>query len=150
LDHALGRYVALANNDILMMTPGWDVALINALPEGIGLVSPVFDRVANPAQEFAASQGDADVLFFVMVMGSQETFAEIGPLDEQFGLGNCEDTDYSIRVRAAGGRLVVEPNVEVQHRAHQTFNKILSQEQFAALLEHNKALLAAKWGQSDA
>lgn len=147
LSHAMGRYIALANNDILMTTHGWDVALIDALPEGIGLVSPIFDQVANPAQQMQAGSGDVDVLFFVLVMGSQVTFDEVGPLDEQFGMGNSEDIDYSIRVRAAGGRLMVEPGVVVQHWAHQTFGRLLSQAQFGALLEHNHALLAAKWGQ---
>lgn len=148
LRHAGGLYVALANNDILMTTLGWDQALIKALPDGISLVSPVFDRVANPEQrsETRFLSGEAEVLFFVMVLGSRATFDEIGPLDEQFGLGNSEDVDYSLRVRAAGGRLVVEPAVVVSHACHQTFGALLDQEQFVELLERNKRLLAAKWG----
>lgn len=144
--HASGRYVALCNNDIEMLTPNWDALLLEALPAGLGLVAPVCDRIANPAQQVGALGGEAEVLFFVMTLGSRETFDLVGPLDERFGLGNCEDVDYSIRVRAAGGRLAVQPAVQLRHAAHQTFLRLLDMNGFRELIDHNQRLLAAKYG----
>jgi len=146
LRHASGRYVALCNNDVEMLTTGWDVLLLEALPAGLGMASPVCDRIANPEQLLGAKGGEAEVLFFVLVLGSRETFDQVGPLDEQFGLGNSEDVDYSLRVRAMGGRLVVQPDVQLRHAAHQTFFKILGVDGLRELIDHNHRLLAAKYG----
>lgn len=144
--HASGRYVALCNNDVEMLTPGWDGLLLEALPEGLGLAAPVVDRIANPAQQMGAAGGEAEVLFFVLVLGSRETFDLVGPLDERFGMGNSEDVDYSLRVRAAGGRLAVTPAVQLRHAAHQTFLRVLGLEGLRELIDHNQGLLAAKYG----
>lgn len=150
LRHASGRFVALSNNDVEMLTAGWDALLLEALPAGLGLAAPVVDRIANPAQQMGAPGGEAEVLFFVFVLGSRETFDQVGPLDERFGAGNSEDVDYSIRVRALGGRLVVQPAVRLRHAAHQTFIHVLDLNGLRELIDHNGRLLAAKYGVRDA
>lgn len=113
------------------------------------IVSPVTDFVANPAQvgrwEEGGTPREARVLFFVCVLMRRELFARVGLLDEEFGLGNGEDKEFCRRVQAAGGRLLVDPGVFVQHAGHGTFRR-LPAGMFASLLERNEALYQAKAG----
>lgn len=145
---AAGRCVALCNNDITMLTQGWDAALHDALPNTGDMVSPVFDYVGNPDQLYQAGQEgvhEARVLFFVMVYCYRSLFAKIGLLDERFGLGNSEDTDFSARIVQAGGRLWVQSAVQVHHEGHATFGQLMSRDEFQLLIASNREKLVAKW-----
>ena len=147
IEVAGGEYVCLLNNDTEMMTDGWDERLIKTLHDAdAAIVSPVTDFIANPPQHVdAASDGvaEAGMLFFVCVLMRRDLFAQVGMLDEQFGLGNSEDIEFSYRVRAAGSKLVIEPSVFVHHAGHGTFRR-LQPNMFQELLRRNKALLEDK------
>lgn len=142
-----GQYVALCNNDTEMLTDGWDEQLIQALSSQADMVSPVFDYVGNMDQLVGNSheRHEARVLFFVMVLCNRRLFKQVGLLDERFGLGNSEDIDLSARIVRAGGRLWIEPAVEVHHVGHQTFEQLMNRDQFQALIHNNHELLTAKW-----
>lgn len=149
LQVAAGEYVALANNDVEIETDGWDEKLRDVIAlSPLDMVSPTFDRVANPAQQHREDDTPfaADVLFFVLVLSRRSLFARVGVLDEGFGLGNSEDVDLSLRIQAAGGRLWVHPGVRVRHRAHATFRRLLSEEDFQLLIAKNKQRLMEKHG----
>jgi GT2 family glycosyltransferase len=70
----------------------------------------------------------------------------IGFLDERFGIGNYEDWDYSLRLRARGWKLLAVESVWLHHKLHQTFNKI--NVDMDALLQTNLNYLVSKWGQA--
>ena len=144
---AAGEYICLLNNDAAPATDGWAGRLVATLEEQpAAIVSPVTDFIANPAQDVrhASRRVTAvDKLFFVCVLLRSNLLAQIGTLDEAFGLGNSEDEEFCHRVRAAGGRLVVDPRVFVRHVGHATFGR-LPAGMFDELLAHNRALLRRK------
>jgi len=144
LEVAQGEYVCLLNNDT-EVEPYWASRLIAVLEtRGAAIVSPVTDFIANPAQHrdtAGHNVAEATTLFFVCVLMRYNLAAEVGLLDERFGLGNCEDKEYCDRVKARGGKLVVEPGVFVQHVGHGTFGRF-KPGLFMALLKRNEQLLA--------
>lgn len=145
---AAGQCVALCNNDTKMLTQDWDAMLHDALPNTGDMVSPVFSYVGNPDQLYQDGQtgvSEARVLFFVMVYCRRSLFAKIGLLDERFGLGNSEDTDFCARVVQAGGRLWVHRGVAVAHEGHATFGQLMSRDEFQSLIASNREKLVAKW-----
>ena len=150
---ARGEYVCLLNNDTEIRTPGWDTLLLESLEGHDGdVVSPVTDYIANPEQAGRWEDGEpprpAQVLFFVCVMMRRELFTRVGPLDEEFGLGNGEDREFCARVQRYGGRLLVDPGVFVHHEGHGTFRR-LPAGMFDALLERNRALYREKVARSE-
>jgi GT2 family glycosyltransferase len=51
-----------------------------------------------------------------------DAFRAIGGFDEGFGIGGCEDDDLCLRLRTAGGTLLVTDDVFVHHEGHATFD----------------------------
>lgn len=152
IEVSAGEFVCLLNNDAEPATAGWARGLVKTL-EGwpADIVSPVTDFVANPPQKARpASDRKAprhpfgvEKLFFVCVLMRRTLFAAVGLLDEAFGLGNSEDEEFCLRVKRAGGTLVVDPGVFVRHEGHATFGR-LPEGLFAGLLAANRTLLAQK------
>lgn len=142
---ATGEWVCLLNNDARVLTHGWDLRLIETLTAYQGqVVSPVVDFIANPAQRLGTAAGrvcEAPVLFFVCVVLRRKLFLALDGLDERFGLGNSEDEDFCIRLRQAGGRLLVDPAVFVNHLGHATFRQVPG---FGELLATNRQVLRDK------
>ncbi|MCK9794838.1 glycosyltransferase family 2 protein [Isoptericola sp. 4D.3] len=61
-----------------------------------------------------------DLLTGCCVCASADTWREVGPFDPRFFL-NFEDSDWSLRARRAGVRLVVVPRAVVRHRVSASF-----------------------------
>lgn len=144
-----GTYLCLLNNDAEPQTVGWARRLVTTLEaHGGGLVAPVTDMVANPEQQARCATDRAPfaakTLFFVCVLLRRSLWEAVGPLDEQFGLGNCEDKDYCLRVRELGLPLTVDPGVFVAHKGHATFGR-LPEGLFNALLMTNERKLGEKY-----
>lgn len=146
---AAGEYVLLSNNDVIFDTDGWDSLLIETLPTPMDMVSPVLSYVGNPQQLDSMQRGsdlvEVEVLFFVSVLCNRKLFRSVGLLDEAFGLGNSEDTDFSIRVRQKGGHLYVLPTVHVTHEGHPTFLATIGREALNDLTHRNRMRLSSKW-----
>lgn len=153
---ARGDYVCLLNNDTQVTQRGWDVRLqriLEVVPK-VEIVAPVSDFARANGQQADKAQDpgqvhelrETDRVVFVCVMMRRDLFDRIGYLDERFGLGNWEDTDYCYRVRQAGGRIVIDPYVWVRHVGHQTFCKL---PEFGELLETNRQLFMEKWSIDD-
>lgn len=119
-----GTYVCLMNNDVEVMTPGWDRILVQTLESyQAAVVSPVTDSIGNQAQHVttaAPTVMTTEMLIFVCVLMRRSLFSSIGMLDLRFGRGNYEDFDFSLRVRETGGKLAIQPSVFVHHEGSQT------------------------------
>ncbi len=64
--------------------------------------------------------------FFFAV--SRERFASLGGFDENIAGATIEDADFSERLWAAGGRIVIAPEIEVLHLREYTLRSLLSYE----------------------
>ena len=54
----------------------------------------------------------------------REVIERIGYLDERFGIGGFDDTDYSMRAYRAGYKSVSVYSSYVYHKEHKSFDKI--------------------------
>jgi hypothetical protein len=163
---ARGEVLVLLNNDTLV-PPGWLRRLSAHLEnDGVAAVGPVTNRTCNEAQveapyrtygqflRFAGSRAAAHaggatelamLAMFCLVM-RRDVFEKVGPLDERFGLGLFEDDDYSMRLRAAGCRLVCAEDVFVHHFGEASFGSLSSHGGYAGLLAENRRRFEQKWG----
>ena len=163
---AAGDPVVLLNNDTVL-TRGWLTGLRRhlAADPALGLVGPVTNAIANEARIDAgyadvrqlpawaaawtrAHDGesfDISMLAFFCVAIRRRTLAEVGPLDERFGLGLFEDGDYNRRVRAAGWRVCCARDVFVHHWQNASFRR-LGKDAYFALYEENRRKFEEKWG----
>ena len=159
------EFVVLLNNDVVV-SRGWLISLLKHLqdPE-IGMVGPVTNWTGNEArievnyhqpkdmEPFAEAYTQAhegqifDIKMLAMYCVAMRRVAvdEVGPLDEQFGIGMFEDEDYAIRVRQTGRRVICAEDVFVHHYGMASFSK-LKDEEYQRLFERNKQIYEAKWG----
>ncbi|MFP6665571.1 MAG: glycosyltransferase [Deltaproteobacteria bacterium] len=162
---AAGDFLVLLNNDTVLPR-GWLARLLRNLrcDESIGLIGPVTNNVWNEARQEAGyedlgglaifaedwarvHQGQRypiDVLAMYCVALPRRVFAEVGPLDERYGVGMFEDDDYSHRIRAAGYRVVCAEEVYIHHAGRASFRK-LSDARYRALHDQNREIYEDKW-----
>lgn len=164
LEEATGDVQILLNNDTLPGA-GWLDGILDAFSQApdIGAVGPVSNyvsgaqQVATPctrrdqiegwAWEWQRSNrglwvGTERLVGFCLAL-RREAVAEVGLLDERFGLGTYEDDDYCRRLRQAGWRLLIAPGSFVWHWGNRTFagNGVSMEECQRA----NATVFAEKW-----
>ncbi len=166
LSLARGEFLVILNNDTVV-GPGWIRTLLAHLRRdpGIGLIGPVTNNIGNEAriatryttmEEMraevralaAANAGksfEIPALAFFCVLMPRAVWTEVGPLDEQFGLGFFEDDDYCQRVLERGRRIVCAEDAFVHHELSASFKQV-DEERRRALFETNKAYYESKWG----
>jgi GT2 family glycosyltransferase len=71
-------------------------------------------------------------------------YQEIGPLDEQFGVGMFEDDDFSLRVRKAGYRVICAEDVFIHHAGRSSFGR-LSEAEYQKVFDENRRRFETKW-----
>ncbi|MFN8626313.1 MAG: glycosyltransferase [Candidatus Binatia bacterium] len=163
---AQGDFVVLLNNDTVVAR-GWLSALIRHLVADptIGLIGPVTNGVWNEAKVSVGYQRledmpvwaaeftrrhDGDVFeipmlaMFCMAM-RRATFADIGLLDEQFGMGMFEDDDYALRARERGYRVLCAADAFVHHFGGAAFKKLMDSDAYQRLFSVNRQRYEAKW-----
>jgi GT2 family glycosyltransferase/glycosyltransferase involved in cell wall biosynthesis len=161
---ATGDYIVLLNNDTIVTRVWLSKLLDHLVDQQVGLVGSVTNGVSNEAyveMQFTDTDGldvfasklareraniltPIKVLAMYCVAGRKDVFQQIGPLDEQFGIGMFEDDDYSLRIRQAGYRIAVAEDVFIHHFGRSGF-KILGDELYLALFEENRRKFEAKW-----
>jgi GT2 family glycosyltransferase len=142
--YAAGQNLIFLNPDTVVY-PGWTDALASHLLAGVGAVGPISNFVAG-AQNWlcyehtnksetcvtsddyaAAAQAIAGakihrglqvkLLIGFCLMVPRSVWDTVGEFDPAFILG-CDDLDYSLRVRNAGLKLIIAPDVFVYHEGH--------------------------------
>lgn len=162
---ARGEYVVMLNNDVIV-TEGWLEGLLHAFDRipGLGVSAPRSNKIAGDQIVVDASYADIAQMH-VYANGRRERYrdqgymtdraiglclcidrrviGEIGGIDERFGVGNFEDDDFCMRVRAAGYRIFVCDDVFIHHFGSQTFaaNNI----DWTATMRENWTKFASKW-----
>ena len=167
LEIARGEYLVMLNNDTVV-TRGWLRTMVGHFRRepGLGLLGPLTNNIGNEAKvemrytEVAAMPSEAarlvlrgagrrfdiPVVAFFCVMLRRETFEEVGPLDEGYGMGFFEDDDYCCRVRKTGRTIRCAEDVFVHHELSASFGKVDDAAR-TELFERNKRYYESKWGE---
>lgn len=165
---ARGETVVLLNNDTVLPT-GWLEPLLAALwgPESeprVGLAGPLSNEVSGPQRtpvgydRMSALDGWAwdamraragQVVDFPRLVGfclaaRRDCLAEIGGLDERFGMGLYDDDDICIRAQKADWRTVIAAGSFVHHFGGVSF--AAAGHDVAAMQEQNRKVFEAKHG----
>jgi GT2 family glycosyltransferase len=162
-----GSVIVLLNNDTIPLN-GWLDRFCTHLRDGrIGLVGAVTNRAGNEAdievpystygqlRQFAESHaraqpgGHFDIRTATMfcVALRRDVWTDVGPLDERFEIGLFEDDDFSMRVRAAGLRVVCAEDVFVHHFGQASIGRLAVSGQYGLLFHANRERWEAKWGE---
>lgn len=163
---ARGEILLLLNNDTVV-PPGMIGRLVRPLlrDRRLGLVCATTNFCGNEARvepdyedladlpAFAAARAagnagrllDLEVAAMYCVAARREVVAEIGFLDEAFGIGMFEDDDYSLRARQAGYRVVCAEDAYVHHVGQGSF-ATLSVQEYESLWSRNQSHYERKWG----
>ncbi|NOZ08595.1 MAG: glycosyltransferase, partial [FCB group bacterium] len=162
---ASGKYVMLLNNDVLV-GEGWLKDLVSAYEkdEAIGLIGPITNQVSGRQKvRHVPYEEEQDFYPFakkiqtlnqdkitprrriagLAMLLSREIYNEIGGFDESFGLGNFEDDDLCLKIRAAGYAIMVNEGVYIHHFGSRTF-KANGMDYSGSLKEKGKKF-AEKW-----
>jgi GT2 family glycosyltransferase len=166
--HANGDYVIVLNNDVIV-TPGWADGLVDAfrrLP-GLGISAPRSNKITGDQQlasveyrdepemnafalqrrrDFAEKGYITDRAIGFCWCISREVLDQVGGLDERYAIGNFEDDDYCMRVRAAGYWIYVCDDVFIHHFGSRSF--AANNVDYSATMNQNWERFAKKWGMS--
>lgn len=141
VEHSRGSYYLFLNNDVEVITPNWIELLVGPLQrEEVGIVGARLlypddtiqhDGIIIPYSDpkhmmhtapssivyyFSMMQNARDVLAVTgaCLMVSKEDFRAIEGLDEQFAIA-YNDVDFCLRMREAGKRVIIDPNIKLYH-----------------------------------
>ena len=163
---ARGEYIVLLNNDVVV-TEGWLDGLLRAFDRipALGVSAPRSNKIAGDQVTVDANYQDLEEMHAYARIRRERFFGEgyltdraiglclcidrrvidqVGGIDERFGVGNFEDDDFCLRVRAAGYNIFVCDDVFIHHFGSQTFaaNKV----DWTATMRENWRKFAKKWG----
>ncbi|MDB5028176.1 MAG: hypothetical protein JWO66_1865 [Candidatus Eremiobacteraeota bacterium] len=163
--HARGDVVVILNNDVVV-TEGWLEDLVGGLEDRrtAGCTAPRSNRVASEQMvgvqypdidtmhRFAAERRRAlrgrgfvaqRVVGFCLCL-DREVIDTLGGFDPLFGLGNYEDDDLCVRMRAAGWEIFVCDDVFIHHFGSVSFKANALDHR--SHMQHNWDAFCAKWG----
>ena len=99
----------------------------------------------NYTSAHAGQAFEIRMLPFQCVALRRTVFTEIGPLDEQFGIGMFEDDDLALRLRQSGYKILCVEDVFIHHWGSASFSK-LSSDDYWELFKGNLRKFEDKWG----
>ena len=153
------EYLCILNNDTIV-SGGWLGEMVNVLNKGplIGIVNPSSNTLGQKLtdgvtpDDFAKNSRAQRGLFvqlgnafgFCMLM-RRKLCDEIGLFDEIYGMGNFEDTDFSLRTKEKGYKTVRAFASYVYHKESRSFNKLSG---FKKDFERNRQIFESKWGRT--
>lgn len=146
------KFACLMNNDTIPAA-GWLKRLIDLAESksDIGLVNPQSESpgrlsVDEYSRLLARKRGQYietnQCLGFCMLI-KRELIEKIGILDDVFGMGGFDDTDFSMRAHKAGYKCVSACDAYVYHKWHTSFKKAGNREE---LVRRNEKIFFNRWG----
>jgi GT2 family glycosyltransferase len=154
--HSDAAYVCVMNNDTVV-TKNWLSELIDILRKesGIGIINPSSNTscqfpgkldIDAFAETLKALKGKYQELYtgraFSMVI-KRAVIDKIGYLDNVYGMGYFDDTDYCKRAQGAGYKTVRAKASFVYHKESQSFSRV--REKSEIFLENEKRFIS-RWG----
>lgn len=121
-----GDYLFIVNNDIKILTPGWDQEMLDmyeskrASVTRFGLLSPE-DRPGWLGVNLDSS-------WWSCVLISRAVWDKVGPLDDKLLNYRFHDQDWSIRCRKAGYHVARYGGVRVAHKESSTYKHMKVEE----------------------
>lgn len=165
---ARGSLLLALNNDTLL--PAGTLARLARAwqtQDRAGLVAPSSDRVKGPQAirieriqgdperveaagrlveaNFAGKVEDVPRVVGMAMLTTRELWERLGGLDERFGLGNFEDDDLCLRLRAQGRRILIARDTFIHHQSRATFDALGVD--YKNLIRDNQELYLAKWAE---
>lgn len=162
---AVSNILLLLNSDtqVLANTIPICLTLMEENPDW-DMLGPVTNQAGNDQQIFTQGQDPkailaqgkswcnhshnfyylTDTLSFCCVMIRTEAYRELDGLDEAFGLGYYEDTDFNYRAIKAGLKLIITEDAFIYHRGSASFSKISRSAE--TMRKRNKKLFHRKHG----
>jgi GT2 family glycosyltransferase len=164
---AKGKYVLIANNDIIV-TEGWlerMLEIAESHPE-VGIVGPISNSVSGRQLDKNAKYESIEDMHnyaakvkkenkgqffqfprvaFLCTLIKKEVIDKIGGLDERFSPGNFEDDDFCLRAQMAGYKTVIATDVFIHHYGSVSF-KANGESEYAKRIEINRQKFVDKWG----
>jgi GT2 family glycosyltransferase len=163
---ASGDVLILLNSDTVV--PGGSLTMLGALMQANpdwAMLGPVSNQAGNEQKIFTKetavervlhegevwcshSRKDAflsERLDFFCVAIRKDIYDRFGGLDEQFGAGYYEDTDFSLQVKQAGLKMMFTEEVFVYHQAGKSFSR-KGKAYVKKLMQANRKKLKNKYG----
>ncbi len=153
-------YVVLLNSDTVV-TPGWLHRLVDAADSDstIGCVMPmsnqcsfhslrvpmgwnIFQYAADVGRRIVRTCYDAVTVGGFCVLFRRGALDDVGLFDEAFGRGYGEESDWCMRARSRGWRVVGSEDTFVYHRGRVSFKDFKDQ----TFREGNYRLFMQRWG----
>ncbi len=130
---------------IFLMEKERNIGIVNPLSSTFGLYPKNGQTIEELSSTLIDCKGQyaesASCVGFCMLI-KKEVIEKIGVLDEVFGMGYFEDTDYCRRAIAAGYRCVISKAAYVWHKEHSTF---MSNDR-ESLFAKNREIFHTRWG----
>ncbi len=150
------KYACLLNNDTVV-TKGWLRELISVAESNprLGILNPSsttlgqkvplkdIDKYAGKIRRYRGEYVEmAQVSGFCMCI-KREVIDKIGILDESYGMGYFEDTDYSRRAREAGFKMARVKASYVYHQENVSFGGLKRRDE---TFKANRKIFEERWG----
>lgn len=150
------KFVCVLNNDTVV-TRGWLSEMVKLFDEDprIGIINPSsnslgqkmprgttldeYGKLAKTQSGLYCDLGSA--LGFCMLL-KREIFRKVRQFDEVYGMGNYDDTDFSLRVKREGYKVVRSFASYVYHKEKSSFNVLKN---FKKSFSRNKKVFETRW-----
>lgn len=155
------KYILLLNSDCLLSKNAIP-KLVNHMEKDsqIGLISPLSNNSANTSlpmyegfgftqmnelleRKFLGENFDACTITGNCLMISRKCIDKVGLLDEVYGMGYGEETDYQFKAMEAGFTAKLAIDTYVFHKAEASFGK---SEKTKERIQKNREIFFSRWG----
>ena len=151
------KYISILNNDTVV-TEGWLSEMARILDENpkIGIVNPSsnnlgqkkprntsLDKFASLFKKDSGKYGENMYCIGFCMLFRRSLIDEIGLFDEIYGMGNFEDTDFSMKAKKIGYLCVRSFGSYVYHKEGSSFKFFKHRDR---MFENNKNIFESRWG----